>query len=81
MDGDYDARVRAAHAAGPAERIVRDPAVMTGLASIRGTRVTVSMILGQLAAGHSASEILTACPYLEGADIRAALAFAAQHAK
>ena len=59
------------------ERIVRDPAVMTGRACIRGTRVTVSTILGQLAAGHSVSEVLEAYPYLEEADVRAALAYAA----
>jgi len=59
------------------ERIVRDPAVMTGRACIRGTRVTASTILGQLAAGHSVSKVLEAYPYLDEADIRAALAYAA----
>jgi uncharacterized protein (DUF433 family) len=59
------------------ERIVRDPAVMTGRACIRGTRVTVVTILGQLAAGHSVSEVIEAYPYLEEADVRAALAYAA----
>jgi uncharacterized protein (DUF433 family) len=59
------------------ERIVRDPAVMTGRACIRGTRVTVVTILGQLAAGHSVFEVIEAYPYLEEADVRAALAYAA----
>ena len=59
------------------ERIVRDPAVMTGRACIRGTRVTVATVLGQLAAGHSITDVLDAYPYLEEADIRAALAYAA----
>lgn len=59
------------------ERIVRDPAVMTGRARIRGTRVTVATVLGQLASGHTVAEVLTAYPYLAEADIRAALAYAA----
>jgi uncharacterized protein (DUF433 family) len=60
------------------ERIVRDPAVMAGRACIRGTRVTVSTTLGQLAAGHSVSEVMEAYPYLEEADIRAALSYGAR---
>lgn len=59
------------------DRIVRDPAVMTGRACIRGTRVTVATVLGQLAAGHTVAEVLDAYPYLEEADVRAALAYAA----
>lgn len=59
------------------ERITIDPARMRGLPCIRGTRVTISPILGQLAAGQTADEILAAYPYLEQADILAALEFAA----
>jgi uncharacterized protein (DUF433 family) len=40
-------------------------------------RVTVGMILGQLAAGHSAAEILAAYPYLEPDDITASLEYGA----
>jgi uncharacterized protein DUF433 len=40
-------------------------------------RVTVSAVLGQLAAGHSPEEMLADYPYLERADILAALEFAA----
>ncbi len=59
------------------ERITIDPAKMTGLPCIRDTRVTVSAVLGQLAAGRSNEQILADYPYLERADILAALEFAA----
>lgn len=47
------------------DRITVDPQVMSGKPCIRGMRVTVSMILGLLAAGHSIERILEAYPYLE----------------
>lgn len=40
-------------------------------------RVTVGMILGLLAAGHSFADVLDAYPYLEEADLLEALAYAA----
>ena len=58
-------------------RVTLDPAVMGGKACIRGTRVTVGTIVGLLAVGRSSEEILHAYPYLEEADILAALAYAA----
>ena len=63
----------------PAEtsRISLDPAVMGGRPCIRGLRVTVGTIVGLLAAGQSAEQILAAYPYLEPEDIPAALSFAA----
>lgn len=60
------------------ERIVIDPAVRSGKPVIRGTRITVSDILEYLAGGMSQQEILEDFPDLEGEDIRAALAFAAE---
>ena len=54
---------------------------MGGKPCIRGMRVTVGMILGMLAEGHSAEEILRLYPYLEADDIRAALGYAAWRAK
>ena len=59
------------------ERITIDPGRMRGLPCIRDTRVTVSAVLGQLAAGRSVEEVLADYPYLERADIMAALEFAA----
>jgi uncharacterized protein (DUF433 family) len=58
-------------------RITLDPAVMGGKACIRGMRVTVGMVLGLLAAGHTRDEILRAYPYLEPGDIDQSLAYAA----
>ena len=59
------------------ERITVDPERMGGVPCIRNLRVTVSMVLGQFAAGRSIDEVLEDYPYLEHDDIRAALGFAA----
>jgi uncharacterized protein (DUF433 family) len=61
-------------------RITIDPSRMHGRPSIRGLRITVADILGLLAAGQSRETILEEYPYLESADIDAALAFAARQA-
>jgi len=50
---------------------------MGGRPCIRGLRVTVGTIIGLLAAGKTAAEILSAYPYLEPDDIQAALSYAA----
>jgi Protein of unknown function (DUF433) len=44
-------------------------------------RVTVGMIVGMVAAGHSREEILRLYPYLEPEDIQAALEYAAWRAQ
>ncbi len=59
------------------DRITVDPNRMGGLPCIRDLRVTVGMILGQLAAGQTREQVLADYPYLEDDDIAAALAFAA----
>lgn len=58
-------------------RITFNPSVMGGKACIRGLRVTASTIVGLLASGRSADEILAAYPYLEREDIDQSLAYAA----
>ncbi|MFT4587744.1 MAG: hypothetical protein ACI9VS_000259 [Candidatus Binatia bacterium] len=58
------------------ERITIDPSVMGGKPCIRGMRVTVGTITGLLAAGSDREEILKLYPYVEDADIAAALAYA-----
>ncbi|MBL0011196.1 MAG: DUF433 domain-containing protein [Nitrosomonas sp.] len=58
-------------------RITQQPDVMGGKACIRGMRVTVGMIVGQIGAGHSVDEILVDYPYLEREDIMQALRYAA----
>lgn len=58
-------------------RITFDPDVMGGKACIRGMRVTVGMIVGLIASGHSTADILESYPYLEKDDITEALRYAA----
>ena len=58
-------------------RITFDPGVMGGKACIRNLRVTVGTVVGLLAAGRTAAEILHAYPCLERDDIDQCLAYAA----
>jgi uncharacterized protein (DUF433 family) len=59
------------------ERIEIDPAIMMGKPVIRGTRITVELILRKLADGASESELLEDYPQLTTKDIRAAVAYGA----
>jgi uncharacterized protein (DUF433 family) len=59
------------------ERISVNPAVCHGRACIRGTRVMVSAVIDNVAAGVTRDEILQSYPVLRPADIDAALAYAA----
>jgi uncharacterized protein (DUF433 family) len=59
------------------DRISVNPDKMGGLPCVRDLRVTVGMVLGQLAAGRSAGQVIEDYPYLEEADIYAVLEFAA----
>jgi uncharacterized protein (DUF433 family) len=59
------------------DRITQEPGKMGGKACIRGMRVSVGMIVGQIAAGHSVEEVLADYPYLEREDILQALRYAA----
>ncbi len=59
------------------KRITFDPDIMGGRACIRGMRITVSLIVGQLAHGATADEILEDYPDLEKEDIEEAMKYAA----
>lgn len=59
------------------ERIEINPAVMMGKPVIRGTRITVELILRKLAEGASEPELLKDYPHLTTEDIRAAVAYGA----
>jgi len=59
------------------DRITQDAGVMGGKACIRGMRVTVGMIVGQIGADHTIEEILADYPYLEREDVLQALRYAA----
>ena len=60
------------------ERISVDSAVCHGKACIRGTRIMVSVILDNVAAGVPRAEILASYPPIKSEDIDAALAYAAE---
>lgn len=62
-------------------RITFNPSVMGGKPCIRGLRVTVGTIVGLIASNHTPEAILKLYPYLEGEDIREALAYAAWRAE
>jgi uncharacterized protein (DUF433 family) len=62
-------------------RITQDPAVMGGKACIRGMRVTVGMIVGQVGAGSSVEDVLADYPYLDREDVLQALRYAAWRAE
>ncbi len=60
------------------EPIASNPKAMMGKPVIRGTRITVEMILERFAAGEVEEQILRAYPHLTKKGVRAALAFAAE---
>ncbi len=59
------------------DRIEINPKVMMGKPVIRGTRLTVELILRKLSEGASESELLEAYPKLKREDIHAAIRYAA----
>jgi uncharacterized protein (DUF433 family) len=59
------------------ERITQNPLVMGGRPCIRGSRVTVGMVVGQMSAGHTIDAIVEGYPYLTQEDIFEALRYAA----
>jgi len=59
------------------ERITFDPAVMGGRACIRGMRIPVSVIVGQVAHGATVEEVLRDYPDLDREDVQQALEYAA----
>lgn len=61
--------------------ITADPQIMHGAVCFRGTRVPVSVVLDNLAAGETAQRILANYPSLKPEHISAALAYAADLAR
>ena len=59
------------------DRIAIDADVMQGKPVIRGTRITVDLLLRKLSEGATQADLLDAYPHLTAGDIRAALAYAA----
>lgn len=63
------------------ERITVDPTVCHGQACVKGTRIMVSVVLDNLAAGVETEEILGSYPSLTEEDLQAAIAYAADLAR
>lgn len=63
------------------DRITLKSDVMGGKACIRGMRVTVGMIVGQIGTGRSVEELVAEYPYLERDDVLQALKYAARLAE
>ena len=61
-------------------RIEINPAIMMGKPVIRGTRITVELIVNKMAEGETESELLDDYPHLTADDIRAAIAYGAASA-
>lgn len=59
------------------DRITFDPQILGGRATIRGMRIPVSAIAGQIAHGATFEEVLAGYPDLEREDIQQALGYAA----
>ncbi len=59
------------------DRITFDDQIMGGRACIRGMRIPVSVIVGQIAHGATTEEVLADYPDLEPEDVRQALRYAA----
>jgi uncharacterized protein (DUF433 family) len=66
---------------GAFDRITQHPEMMGGKACIRGKRVTVGMIVGQIGSGRAVDELLLDYPYLDREDILQALRYAAWRAE
>jgi uncharacterized protein (DUF433 family) len=62
-------------------RLIVDPDILSGKPVIRGTRISVELILELLAAGMSQTEILNNYPGLQHEDLLACLAYASQLAQ
>lgn len=59
------------------DRIETNPEVMLGKPVIRGTRITVELLLRKLSEGATEADILDAYPHLTSEDLKAAIAYAA----
>jgi uncharacterized protein (DUF433 family) len=60
------------------DRVLVDPKIHHGDPCIRGTRIPVAMLLGSLADGMTADEIIEEYPQLSRDDVGAALEYAAE---
>lgn len=59
------------------DRVTINPAICLGQPTIRGMRITVSVVLKMLAGGKTVQDVLVAYPELEMEDVRQAMQYAA----
>ncbi len=59
-------------------RIIVDPAVLVGKPIIKGTRISVELILDRVADGWTMEDMLASYPHITREDVLAALSFAAE---
>jgi uncharacterized protein (DUF433 family) len=60
------------------ERVILDANVMLGKPTIKGTRITVELLLRKLSEGDTIDDLLAAYPHLAREDVLAALSYGAQ---
>ncbi|TWT45836.1 hypothetical protein RAS1_22710 [Phycisphaerae bacterium RAS1] len=58
------------------DRIVANPAVLVGKPIIKGTRISVELVIGLLARGYTAEQVLQQYDHLSFEDIQACLEYA-----
>jgi len=62
----------------PRNRITHDPAIMLGKPIVKGTRITVEMVLRKMSEGANANDMLQMYPALQLGDVYACLLYAAE---
>jgi uncharacterized protein (DUF433 family) len=60
------------------DRIVSDPEILVGKPTIKGTRISVELLLDRMADGWSMDDLLTSYPHITREDVLAALAFVSE---
>ena len=60
------------------EHIVRNPEIMLGKPTIKGTRITVELIMRKLSSGYSVSDLLKNYPYLKAEHIASVFQYTAE---
>ncbi len=60
------------------ERIIADPRILVGKAVIKGTRISVELVMDLLARGYSRDQVLQQYAHLTAEDVQACLGYAAE---
>jgi len=60
------------------DRIISDPAILGGKPTIKGTRISIEMVLEWLASGAAPADIVKEYPHLTSEDVEQAIRYAAR---